>query len=161
MLGMLTFAVLLLLGWQQDVTQDLLAPITEWNAQLAAALLHLQGIEVLRQGASLHHTSGFSCTVDLACTGLPLAALILVAVALYPTTTRFRVRALAIGLPLLLVVNLVRMIHLVRVGIETPESFDFVHDVAWRVGLLVLFAVSWTLWRHLARIPRITSPQGV
>ena len=117
---MVAFAALLMLGWRQGVTHEWLAPLTEWNAHLTAALLDLQGIEVMRRGATLRHSSGFSWHIDLACTGLPILALGVAAIALYPTTGRLRVRALALGLPLLFGVNLVRMVHLVRIGIEAP-----------------------------------------
>ena len=161
MLGMVAFAALLMLGWRQGVTHEWLAPLTEWNAHLTAALLDLQGIEVMRRGATLRHASGFSWHIDLACTGLPILALGVAAIALYPTTGRLRVRALALGLPLLFGVNLVRMVHLVRIGIEAPQSFDFAHEVAWRVVLFLLFAVSWTFWRHQARRPTFSTLERV
>lgn len=158
-LSMLAFAALLTILWQLaplaslaslDYASETFALITEWNARLVAALLELQGIDVLRRGSSLHHASGFSCKIDLACTGLPILALIVPAIILYPTTTRLRLRALALALPLFLALNLIRMVHLVRVGIEAPLSFDFAHDVAWRVALILLLAAGWSFWRHLA-----------
>jgi len=150
---MLAFAALLTLVWQLaplDAASEALAPIAEWNARLTAAILKLQGIEVLRRGSALHHAGGFSCQIDLACTGLPILALIVAAIALYPTTRGLRVLTLALALPLFLTLNLARMVHLVRVGIEAPASFDFAHDVAWRVGLVLLLGVGWGAWRQLA-----------
>ena len=127
---MLAFAALLVVG-RQHLGQEALAPIAVWNASIIASLLELQGIQVLRQGAALHHAGGFSCRIDLACTGLPILALGIVAVALYPATARLRIRAVALGLPLLFALNLLRMVHLMGVGIKTPVWFDFAHDVAW------------------------------
>jgi len=148
---MVAFAALLGFGWDQDVVRNALEPIAVWNAHITTALLELQGIEVLRRGASLRHAGGFSCQIDLACTGLPILALIVVAVALYPATGRLRLRALALCVPIVCAVNLLRMVHLVRVGIEAPERFDFAHEVAWRAVLVLLFAAGWAFWRHLTR----------
>ena len=146
---MLGFAALLVVGWQH-LGQEALAPIAVWNARIIASLLELQGIQVLRHGAALHHAGGFSCRIDLACTGLPILALGIVAVALYPATARLRIRAVALGLPLLFALNLLRMVHLMGVGIKTPVWFDFAHDVAWPTVLVLLLAAGWSYWRTLA-----------
>ena len=148
--AMLAFAALLPVAWSLDGVHAALAPVAEWTARAAVLSLEAIGVEIARSGTALRHAQGFSCDVDLACTGLPIIALAATALFAWPASWRQRFCALGIALPTLFAVNQLRIVHLVWIGISAPAQFDFAHDVLWRVASIVLLATGWIVWRRLA-----------
>ena len=148
--AMLAFAALLPLVWSLEGVQSALSPVAEWTASAALLFLDAIGVEVARRGTTLSHAQGFSCEIDLACTGLPIIALFTTALFAWPASRRQRISALCIALPALLAVNQLRIVHLVWVGISAPAWFDIAHDVLWRAASIILLALGWMAWRRRA-----------
>jgi exosortase/archaeosortase family protein len=122
----------------------LLAPVATLAASLVQPLVRLAGIEALRHGALLYVPGTFAYEVVIGCTGLlPVAVLVVAILASRGARAALR-RGLLVGVPLLLMLNLVRLAHLFYLGVRAPEAFPVAHAWIWD-GVLVMAVLA--LWR--------------
>lgn len=120
-----------------DATTSLLAPLTLWTARITRAVLSSLGMEASQSANVLSHANGFAYEIHYRCTGLvPVAAYSIVTLGCAGSVLR-KVRLLAVGLPLLVALNFVRLVHLFYVGVHHTAAFDFAHSVLWQ-GVLIL-----------------------
>ncbi len=124
------------------------APINALTAQLTAAMLAAVGVPVVRTAATLVHAGGFAGEIDLACTAL-IPAMLLVAVM---AALRLRFAAMVLGMLLVVAVNQLRLVSLVWLGVHAPEYLDLAHGLLWPT-LLILMGVGY-LSVCLRRAPR-------
>ncbi len=122
-----------------------LAPFDRLTAQATAAVLSWHGIEVNREDAILSHPTGFGYEIYYRCTGLLPAAFLAVGVFAFPTHLRPKLVGIAIGIPLVFSLNLLRLASLFYIGVWHPNLFDLAHTVIWE-SLLLLSIVGFWLW---------------
>lgn len=73
----------------------------------------------------------------------------------FPSAWRHRLLGLALGIPALLLVNLVRMVTLILVGASSAKALDIGHVYVWPVIVLTMAMVIWLHWARIAvRDPR-------
>lgn len=121
----------------------LLAPVESWTTDATCWLLAWSGIEVERAGTVLSHPGGFSCDIGYRCTGVVVAAFLIAGLLALPLGWRSRARGVAVGVPLVLAVNLARLVSLYFVGVHWPEAFDFAHLVAWEAAMVLAILGVW------------------
>lgn len=129
------------------VAGGVFAPLTTLTAQLTAAMLELLGLPVTRTAATLAHAGGFACEIDLACTAL-LPAVLLTAVLV---AGRARFHALVRGALLMVLVNQLRLVGLMWIGVHAPGDFDLAHGLVGPLLLLAAGAGYVILWRRATR----------
>ncbi len=122
-----------------------LAPVDLLTAQATAAVLDWCGMDVKRDLAVLSHPDGFGYEIYYRCTGLLPAAFLAVGIFAFPTRLRPKLKAVAIGVPLVLFLNLIRLASLFYIGVRHPNAFYLAHTVVWE-GLLLLFIIGFWLW---------------
>ena len=146
---MVGFAGVALLTYREDVLGALLAPLTTWTARVTLALLYWLGIAATRMATVVSHPSGFAYEIHYRCTGFLPVAFLMTAILAYPGCWRRKLVGLAVGVPVLIALNLTRLVHLFYLGVHHPATFDFAHTVLWE-GLFVfaIFGlwVGWTRW---------------
>jgi exosortase/archaeosortase family protein len=123
-----------------------LAPLRVLTAQLTAALLAAGGLPVVRQAQVLVHAGGFACAITTACTALTPAALLVAAVMSQPRPWRERIAGAATGVGLVVVVNQVRLVTLVWLGVRAPGLFDAAHGFLWPALLALATAACGIAW---------------
>jgi archaeosortase B (VPXXXP-CTERM-specific) len=88
----------------------------------------------------------FSYAVVEECTAFALVFLYGAAVLAYPATWRQRVVGLAVGIPALFALNLIRLVTLAWVGLHIPERFEAVHLYWWQGFLIAFTGLGWFAW---------------
>ena len=121
------------------------------NAVVTAAIVGLLDIPVTLQGTQLVMTNHI-LQIDLECTGITIAALYAALIVAYPLSIRTRLLALAVGLPVLAIVNVVRLVG-VALASEylSPDLFFFAHDYLFRVVMILAVVALWVAWLQVAR----------
>lgn len=95
----------------------------------------------------------FSIEVSGLCSGLRGIALWAAVAALLPVSRRQRALHFAAGTAVLMLLNVVRIVHLFHVGVQSSQSFSLYHEWLWPgaiVGAILLY--------RLARLVRPGAP---
>jgi exosortase/archaeosortase family protein len=129
----------------------ILAPFTVLTAQLTAFMLAAIGLPVTREAATLVHAGGFACEVDVACTALIPAALLAATMAVVRATPRTHFTGIVIGALLLVLVNQLRLVSLVWLGVHAPGYFDVAHNLLWPALLILTIGGYGFIWLCIAR----------
>lgn len=145
------FVLVALLTHRNPLLIRALSPVDLLTARATAAVVDWSGMEVKRDFAILTHPSGFGYEIYYRCTGLLPAAFLTVGIFAFPTRRRPKFIGIAIGVPLVLFLNLVRLVSLFYIGVRHPSAFHLAHTVVWEGLLLLLIAGFWFWWmRRLA-----------
>jgi exosortase/archaeosortase family protein len=90
------------------------------------------------------------------CDGLEPTALFAAAVLAFSAPILLKLPALAIGIPLLVVLNLLRIVSLYLVGVYHPALFHTIHIDVWQALFILVGSVFfglWILWATRSRAP--------
>lgn len=118
----------------------------EWALQWLVAL----GVPLVREGQILMHAQGFVTEVHQTCTALIPCVLITAAIALHPWAgLPARLAGVLVGVPLLVMVNQLRLVSVVWVGVCAPEYFALVHGWAAPGALIAFGFAYWWAWSHV------------
>lgn len=139
------FVLLVLLTHQNPLLMRAMAPVDLSTARVTATILHLCGISVIQELTILSHPSGFSYEIYYHCTGLVPAAFLAVGIFAFPTELRRKFVAVVLGVPLLLLLNLIRLVSLFYVGVWYPNAFYLAHTIVWE-GLFILYISGFLVW---------------
>ncbi len=146
---MAVFAGVVLLTYREDMLGPLLAPLTTLTARMTLALLHWGGMEAARVTTVLSHPGGFAYEIYYRCTGFLPVAFLTASILASPGPLRRKCVGLAVGVPILIGLNLARLAHLFYLGVHNPAAFELAHTVVWE-GFLILaiFGIwlGWTRW---------------
>jgi exosortase/archaeosortase family protein len=88
----------------------------------------------------------FRYTITGACTGVELILVYSAVVFAYPATGRRRIVGLALGVPLILIANWLRLVALGWVGLSLPDNFATAHRYWGPVLLIALIGSLWFAW---------------
>ena len=146
-----TFVAIVFVIYRDGVLGPLLAPVTVFTAQATLALLHVLGIEAARFGTVISHPGGFAYDIHYRCTGVLPVAFLVVSILAYPRPLPPRLVGVAIGVPLLIALNFVRLVHLFQVGVQHPAAYHLLHKVLWEGVIVAAVLGLWLSWRRWAR----------
>ena len=128
--------------------------LTERSAAAVASTLSLFGADATRRKATIIYSSTAFRVID-ECTGVEVIGLFVAAVLAFPSAWRHRLFGLALGIPSLLLLNLIRMVTLILVGAGSAKALDIAHVYVWPVIVLTMAMVIWLYWARIAvRDPR-------
>ncbi len=142
-LALALFGALVALLFRDAVLGTPLIVLREFTAGVTLDLVRLLGIEAVREGSALYHSGGFAYQISRGCMGLVPAGFLATGILAYPAPPRIRAWALMIGLPVILGLNLVRLVHLFYLGVERPELFRPAHGWAWETVMVLAVVVIW------------------
>lgn len=131
-------------------------PYIRINADLSGEILDWFGFEVVTGDDSLK-SGEFALRIGKGCDGLEPTALFVAAVLAFSAPILLKLPALAIGIPLLGVLNLVRITSLFLVGAYYPALFHTAHIEVWQTLYILVgigFFALWLLWATSGRAPR-------
>lgn len=141
---MTVFVGVVFLAYCDNALGALLAPLATLTAQMTLLLLHWSGMEATRAATVISHPGGFAYEITYRCTGFLPVAFLTASLLASPGSLQRKVPGLAVGVPVLIGLNLTRLVHLFYVGVHNPVVFDVAHAVLWE-GFLVLAILG--LWR--------------
>lgn len=104
------------------------------------------GVPVSQYAASLYIPGGFGYVVAIGCTGVVPAAVLAIAVLAAPAPAVTRALGLVVAVPLVLLLNLLRLVHLFYLGVHDPRTFALAHEVLWECALVVCTVGIWFGW---------------
>ncbi|HEU5260208.1 MAG TPA: hypothetical protein VFU41_02165 [Gemmatimonadales bacterium] len=135
-----------------------LEPFAELLASLVQLAMAWTGIDTLRHGAFLYAPGAFAYEIGIGCTGLLPAAVVATAILASPGTAVSKGWGLAVGVPLVLLVNLLRLAHLFYLGTHSPALYEQAHLVWWEGALVGMAFAVWLVWSRVGEISRSSRP---
>ena len=114
-------------------------------ARLAAFAFGVVGVPATLDGAVID-AGDFVAVVAVQCTAIELILVYSAAVLVTPVHLTARTWALVLGMLALCVLNLVRVVSLLLVGVSFPDHFDTAHLFVWQVGMAAAALAMWLVW---------------
>jgi len=126
---------------------DVLTCWTVLLTKISAAVLNLLGFSVKGDAQRLSTTAGsFTVLVGNGCNGAWAHLIFLASVLAYPATWKEKLLGLAVGQPVLVVLNVVRVVSLFIIGVYAPTIFRAAHVYVWQfliIGFAMLMLFIW------------------
>jgi exosortase/archaeosortase family protein len=117
---------------------------------VATTVVTWVGIPATRSGTLIYLPTK-TLAIDLACTAIFIVALYAAIVLAYPVSVPQRLLGLAIGVPIILVGNILRLVAAAGVAQVAPSSFTFFHDYLFQVGMVLITVAAWAAWLSVVR----------
>ena len=136
----------------------------ELNASVSAAILKVLGQPVQAIGEMISESSNsktISISIKKGCDAIAPTMLFAAAVIAFPAPWRKRLIGIALGAPILLVINLVRIITLWYASkYASRDTFELLHVDIWQPAFILLALVMWMVWalKALPAKPATESP---
>jgi exosortase H (IPTLxxWG-CTERM-specific) len=143
---MTVFTGLVLLVYRADALGSLLAPLTALTARMTLVLLHWSGMEATRAATVISHPNGFAYEIYYRCIGFLPVAFLAASILASPGSLRRKVAGLAVGVPVLIGLNLTRLVHLFYLGVHNPAAFNVAHTLLWEGFLVLTILGLWLGW---------------
>lgn len=141
---------LFLIVYREDLLGRLLGPWEELTARMTLAVLHALKMEAVRIGSQIHHPGGFAYEIYYRCTALLPAAILAALTAATPVSVRSKLIGVCAGIPLLVALNLIRLVQLFHIGVFHPALFDLTHGWVWEFILMMAALGIWWRWSRWA-----------
>lgn len=126
---------------------DVLTGWTVLLTKISAAALNLLGFSVQGDAQTLSTTAGsFTVAIGNGCNGAWAHLIFLASVLAYPATWKEKLLGLAVGQPVLVVLNVVRVVSLFIIGVYAPTIFRAAHVYVWQfliIGFAMLMLFVW------------------
>lgn len=119
--------------------------VMEVTADVTGFFLKLSGLNVEVSGRIVSMPN-FSIEVVGECTGVYEVLIFLAAMIAYPAGWVKKLTGAGLGIPLLYVVNIIRMVMITFIGNWSPATFDFLHLYFWQVAMILIILAVWILW---------------
>jgi exosortase H (IPTLxxWG-CTERM-specific) len=118
-------------------------------ARLAGHVLRLFDPSVTVQGQDL--IGRYNLRIVKNCDAMEANILFVAAVLAFPGTLRKRIIGVALGIPVLVGVNVVRICSLYYIGIHSPKAFEFFHLELWPLLLVASGVAAFLVWATWAQ----------
>ncbi len=127
------------------VSHHLVYPYTEFIATVSRFALRVTGHGVGGDGLEISGPR-FSVLVQNVCNGLEVTGIFLAAVFAFPTSFRNKLIGVALGYPVIFVLNVARIAALYLLGFHVPNVFETVHRYYAQALVIILTLLIWMLW---------------
>ena len=142
----LSFAVLyLIFGLMPGIRLGLIQPYTELLARAVKSIVNTFGAGATVDGITVQ-SPRFSLKIVMGCDGVEASCLFAAGVLAFPTSWRAKVVGLALGLPLIHLINLGRLVGLYYAGVYVPSSFEELHVYVAQTIVILLSAAILIFW---------------
>jgi exosortase H (IPTLxxWG-CTERM-specific) len=115
------------------------------NAILSGVLLEGVGVDNARSGAVLTFRRG-GMEVISECSGVYVAILFSAGVLAFPAPWRARLLGLAVGLPIIFVINVLRLATLGAIIAHKQAWLPLFHEYLWQVFFILVVAALYLVW---------------
>jgi exosortase/archaeosortase family protein len=143
--GFLGLFIALDLGVFFAYARALLNPYIEWTTAVSWRLLRFVGIAATADADRIvvgNHT----LIITLECTAIFIIALYASLVIAYPTDPWHKIVGLIAGVPLIVAINIARLVATGAVAAGAPGAFNFTHDYVWQVLFVLAVVFMWSVW---------------
>lgn len=146
-LALSVYVSAVLLAFRDEVVGPAVLPLRVLTAKATQALIHGLGMEAVREATVISHPAGFAYDITRGCTAFVAMGFLTVAILAYRADLRPKLLGLAVGIPALLALNLVRLVHLFYLGVYRPDLFRLAHQVVWQAVIVLAVFGLWHAWR--------------
>jgi len=137
----LLFAILTSTSAAQRLLHD---PLSRLVVSLAAPILSILGT-VSAAGTDLTF-NGFAVSIVEACNGVLPTYIFVSAVLAFPSHWREKGIGMLIGIPSIMLVNVLRVVTLLCFGAYWPSLFERVHIYVWQALVIAISLAIWVFW---------------
>jgi len=123
----------------------LVVPLNHHFAWITAKLLRLVGGHASSSGPMVR-LSRFAVEIRSNCNAVFEVGLYAAAVWAYPASWRDRLLGTLAGASVLYIINVLRILTLLTVGLLYPSWFEVIHVYAWQMLFLLLVTICWIEW---------------
>ena len=136
-------AFVLVFSWL--VETDTLFALLSFTARSSAFVLNIFGNNVEVDGSIL---ASDRCALNIVneCTAVIPMMILLCAIIAYPSRVNHKLLGLALGLPVLFLLNLIRVVSLFYVGTYFANYMDTVHLLIWQPLMILAVIAIWLIW---------------
>ena len=121
------------------------------TATMVAPLVSATGIEVAALAPHDLRLANHPFRIDFECTAFRIVLLFTMAVLVTPVSLKRRLQGLLIGVPTIVVANLVRIVGLAGVSEFRPEYFNVLHAYTFQALMVVFAGGAWAYWLSISR----------
>ena len=140
LMGLLLFLELL-----NPINQKIITPFTYSLTKASVFLLGLLGTGAKASG-TLIVSPQFAADIKAGCTGVEPIIILLSAIFAFPSSWKAKAYGAILGMVVLQVVNLIRIVSLVYLGINHPKYFHDAHSFIWQIVIIALSLFLWMVW---------------
>ena len=140
LMGLLLFLELL-----NPIHQKVVIPFTHLLARVSVYLLGFLGTQTQASG-TLIISPQFAADIKAGCTGVEPVIILLSAIFAFPSSWKTKAYGAILGMVVLQVVNLIRIVSLVYLGINHPKYFHDAHTFIWQIVIIALSLFLWMIW---------------
>lgn len=133
--------------YREEVLGSLLGSLTSATTAATLGWLQLLGLDVLRETSIIYEPGGFAYEIIFKCTGFLPSAFFVVAVLAYAGSLRKKIAGLSLGIPILLLINQLRLVHLFLIGAVYPQYFHLAHAILWETAMVLSVLGLWVVWK--------------
>ena len=134
-----------LIWYPKIVDSHALGGLLGFTAQITGFVLRILGAQV-EVSDTVISSADFSMRLGHECTAIVPIVILLAAVLAYPSRIRQKLVCLAIGLPVLFLLNLIRTVTLYYIGAHIPDFFETAHFVVWQSAMILAVLALWLFW---------------
>lgn len=120
--------------------------LKEWTANITAITAHFFNLDVTAQGTLLLLENNTTFEIIQECTGLFALIIYVACVLAYPAQLVKKGEGLLLGIPLIFLLNLLRMVFLVYIGNHHYDLFEYVHSYLWQGTFIIVIILLWFIW---------------
>ena len=120
-------------------------PLAVAFASVSGLVLNLLSLKATASGTSLRVES-FAVQIDDVCTGIFVVAIYLSAILAYPSRAGEKLKGLMLGASAILILNLIRVISLMYIGLYLPQFFETAHLLVWQSLIIFSALLVWIYW---------------
>ena len=120
-------------------------PLLGLYSSIGAIILNLFGYGVEANGELLS-SSDFSVSIEEGCDAIAPAILFAASVAVFPTSWKYKIKGILIGLIAIFILNSIRVVSLFITGIHAQSLFEIMHVEVWQTLFIVCTLGMWLYW---------------
>jgi exosortase H (IPTLxxWG-CTERM-specific) len=132
-------------GIAPGIREHLIRPYTEWLAAVLATTLNWfhEGATVVGE---MVISNRYSMTIAMGCDGVEASCLFMAGVLAYPATRRAKLIGVLAGMPLIHLINLLRLIGLFYAGVYFPSVVEELHVYVAQTIVILLSTAILIVW---------------
>jgi len=131
---------------QPFYTEYIQNPVARIFTYLSSTVLNILGQGTTSNLTTLTASDGLTMSVLKGCDAIAPIILLVTGVLMFPVDKKLKVRGIGVGVPLLLLVNLIRIVSLFFFLKYTPSIFEFMHNEFWQVGFIGITILYYIYW---------------
>ena len=135
--SILFLLVFVLVQWLV-VSSPIMDSLLNTYASLIRLILFFLGFQVQVSGNIVFQPDGFAILISPECIATTHSLVLVAAICAYKAAIRYKIAAVSISVLIIQIINILRIVTVYSIGIYQREWFDLVHDIIWKLAMIIL-----------------------